>query len=122
MDVHPIRIKRQTRPVNLLVINCNKQQVDVRLCPNLVVGQAPAKDSSQYRSVLFHLLDQRIERGSEILLDRLLFHWLLVIGEKTASRPGTTLSISYPSTRRYQSPSRGHNQAGSASSYSQHAH
>ena len=70
VDVHAVRVQRQVRRLHLLVVDGHEHQVDVGLRPDRVVRQAAAEDGGEDRAVLFHLLDERVERGGELLLDR----------------------------------------------------
>ena len=56
--------------LDLLVVDRHEHQVDVGLRPDRVVRQAAAEDGREDRAVLLHLLDQRVERRGELLLDR----------------------------------------------------
>ena len=59
----------------LLVVDRHQHEVDVGLRPDGVVRQAAAEDGREDRAVRLHLLDQRVERGGELLLDvRLVNH------------------------------------------------
>ncbi len=62
VDVHPVGIERQVSGLHLLVVDGHEHQIDIRLGPYLVVGQAATEDRRQDRAVLLHLLDERLER------------------------------------------------------------
>src|SRR5262245_23657584 len=74
MNVHPVRVKRQSSRGRLLVVNRHEHEVNVGLCPDGVVRQAAAEDGRENGVVLFYLLDERSKRFSELLLGRPVVH------------------------------------------------
>ena len=98
MDVHPVGVEREVSCVHLLVVDGHEHQVDVGLCPYLIVGQAAAKDRGQDGAVLLYLLDERLERSGELLADGFVFHvWssrtLVKLDSRTLSTPGFVRAV-----------------------------
>ena len=67
VDVDVVLDKCHVVGLGLLVVCADQDEVDVRLVPHLVVGQAAAQDRRQDVVVLADLLDEGIEGGFEAL-------------------------------------------------------
>ena len=70
VDVHTVCVQRQAGRIEHLVVDRHEHEVDVRLCPDGVVGEAAAEDGREDGPVVPHLLDQAVERLRERLADR----------------------------------------------------
>ena len=58
-----------SRGVQLSVVDGHEHQIDIRLGPDRVVGQASAKNRRNDRAIPLDLLDKRIQRPAELLVD-----------------------------------------------------
>ena len=74
VNINTVRVQRQIRALDLLVIDGDEHEVDVGLFPDRVVRQAAAEDGGEDRAIIFHLLDERIKCFAELLLNRAVSH------------------------------------------------
>jgi hypothetical protein len=68
-------------------------QVDVGLRPDRVVRQAATEDGRQHGAVAFYLLDQRLERAAELLLDRFVLNRTPFEDTPSAAGPGKRVDV-----------------------------
>src|SRR5256714_2461748 len=70
VDVDTIGVERQSTLFHLPVVDRDEHQIDVGLRPHRVVRQTAAENRRQDGAILLDLLDQPIEGGGKLLLDR----------------------------------------------------
>ena len=69
VHVDPVGIDRDRIGGAFLFVDRHERQVDVGLRPDRIVRQAAAENRGEHRSILPDLLDQRVERSGELLLN-----------------------------------------------------
>ena len=74
VDVHAVGVERQARRLHLLVVDRHEHEIDVGLRPHRVVRQAAAQDRREDAAIVLELLDQRVERDGEVVLDGPVIH------------------------------------------------
>ena len=72
VHVEAVGVQRTPGVLEFSVVDRDEHQIDVRFVPDLVVRQAAAEDRRENGPIVLDLFDERVERCTESLVDRLV--------------------------------------------------